>query len=66
MNDNTSLEAMQSYNGTELVKSDSDFAIWYCTDLSSNDIDAITGYSGPAKGRLVGLMVLNVPQQETL
>jgi len=60
-NDATSIAAMQAYSGTDLVKSDTDFAAWYCTGLSQNDIDAITGYNGPATVKLVGMLMLNVP-----
>lgn len=46
------INAMNSYSGTELIKTDDDFAIWYCINLSQADIDAIN---------LTGMIVLNKP-----
>jgi hypothetical protein len=62
--DAASIDTMQGYSGVELVKHDADFAVWYCSGLSQLDIDAITGYNGAATVKLVGMLLLNVPQQE--
>lgn len=59
--DSVSITTMQGYSGTELVKSDTDFAVWYCSGLSQSDIDAITGYNGATNVKLVGMLLLNVP-----
>jgi hypothetical protein len=43
---------MNSIAGVELIKTDDDFAIWYCVGLTQADIDAI---------QLTGLILLNKP-----
>ena len=58
-NDSESVAVMASYSGAMLIKSDSDFAVWYCTSLSQIDINALA--SGKTTVKLVGMLMLNVP-----
>jgi hypothetical protein len=55
------IATMQSYAGTEIIKEDTDFAVFYWTDASNDDIDAITGNNGVQSVALVGMMMLNLP-----
>jgi hypothetical protein len=49
------IDAMNSIAGVELVKTDSDFAIWYCVGLSRQDLEAI---------RSTGTIMLNKPPED--
>jgi hypothetical protein len=52
LNTPENIDAMNSIAGTELIKTDSDFAIWYCVGLSQADLEAIS---------MTGMIMLNVP-----
>ena len=43
---------MNGYSGAELIKTDNDFAVWYCVGLSQQEINAMN---------VVGLVVMNKP-----
>jgi hypothetical protein len=61
-NDDKSIAAMGEHVGALLVKSDTDFAVWYCSGLTQMDIDEISGYNGATNIKIVGMLMLNVPQ----
>lgn len=61
-----SLAAMSNYHGTRLMYNDGDFAFWHCTDLAQDDIDEIHGNGVAQEVRLVGMLLLNKPQQPTV
>lgn len=52
LNTPENIDTMNGYSGTELIKTDDDFAVWYCVNLSQTDIDALP---------LTGMIVLNKP-----
>ena len=52
LNTPENIAAMNGYSGTELIKTDNDFAIWYCVGLSQADIDVINS---------TGMLALNKP-----
>ena len=52
LNTPENIAQMNGYSDVELIKTDDDFAIWYCVNLSQADIDAI---------HPIGMNVLNKP-----
>jgi hypothetical protein len=53
LNTPENIDAMNSIPGTELIKTDSDFAIWYCVGLSQQQLEAMSN--------TISIM-LNVPE----
>jgi hypothetical protein len=53
LNTSENIDAMNSIADTELIKTDSDFAIWYCVGLSQQAQEAIS---------MTGMIMLNVPE----
>ena len=52
LNTPENIDAMNSYSDVELIKTDSDFAIWYCVNMSQADLEAIS---------MTGMIMLNKP-----
>ena len=55
----TSEETMNTYTGTSLVHTDSDFSVYVWTNPSQEDIETID-----QKVQLLGMILLNIPQKE--
>ena len=61
-----SVTAMLNYSGTKLIHTEDGYTFWYCRDLAQEDIDKIHGYGVPQEVKLVGMLLLNKPQQPTI
>ena len=44
-----------------LIKEDDDFAVFYWSNASNDDINAVTGSNGEATVALIGMIMLQLP-----